>query len=182
MDPLLCFTVDTEPDNLWGDSAAITFDHFSRLFEFHRALSNRGARPTYLTTSEVVEHIGARQVMERILATGPAEVGTHFHTWTRKWPFPVADLGNPPLHAMAHQLGQETEERMLAYTCDSIRRNLGVLPVSYRGGRWSLNGSSVKSLHNCGILIDSTVVPGQNWEDGRHPLLNGPDFTAERSA
>ena len=144
-------------------------------------LVDHGARPTYLTTSEVAEHLPAARVMEKILETQQAEIGVHFHTWTRKWPFPVADLGNPTLHAMAHQLGQDTEERMLDYTCTALENAFGIRPRSYRGGRWSLNGQTLKSLRNCGIWIDTTVTPGLNWTDERHPWLSGPDYEqAER--
>jgi hypothetical protein len=171
-----CFTLDTEPDNLWEPFTHASFEHFARLYDFHRALTERGARPVYLTTSEVVECRDSARVMERILETGQAEIGAHFHSWTRNWPFAVPSLGLPPLHAMAHQLGQSVEEKMLQYTCDSIEKNLGVRPRSYRGGRWSFNQDSVRSLRNSGILVDTTVTPGRTWEDQRHPYLDGPDF------
>jgi hypothetical protein len=171
-----CFTLDTEPDNLWEPFTRASFEHFARLYDFHRALSERGAKPVYLTTSEVAECRDSARVMERILETGQVEIGAHFHSWTRNWPFDVPSLGSPPLQAMAHQLGQSVEERMLQYTCDSLQKNLGVRPLSYRGGRWSLNQDSVHSLRNSGILVDTTVTPGRTWQDRRHPYLDGPDF------
>jgi hypothetical protein len=171
-----CFTLDTEPDNLWEPFTGLSLTHFARLFDFHRALAERGARPVYLTTSEVAECPESARAMERILATGQAELGAHFHTWTRAWPFDVPPLGVPPLPAMAHQLGQPLEEKMLQYTCDSLEKNLGVRPKSYRGGRWSLNDGSVRSLRNAGILVDTTVTPGRAWGDPQHPYLEGPDF------
>jgi hypothetical protein len=174
--PFFCFTLDTEPDDLWSDRPTLRFDHFERLPAFHRELAERGARPTYLTTSEVAEHRTAARALTRILDTGRAEVGAHFHTWTRSWPFAVPDLGSPPVHATAMQLGGDVEERMLDYTCTALERELGVRPVSHRGGRWSLNGASVRSLRNCGIRVDSTVTPGLSWVDAAHPLKSGPDF------
>jgi hypothetical protein len=171
-----CFTLDTEPDDLWANRPAIRFEHFAHLADFHRELADRGAKPTYLTTSEVAEDSLAARALDQILSTGQAEIGAHFHTWTRRWPFPVPDLGNPPIHATAHGLGQVLEERMLTYTCKSLERAFGVRPISYRGGRWSLNGDSIQSLVRCGIRVDSTVTPGISWEDGRHLLLDGPDF------
>lgn len=174
--PRFCFTLDTEPDDLWANRPTLAFEHFSRLFDFHRELTERGARPTYLTTSEVAEHRPSARVMERILDTGEAEVGAHFHSWTRPWNFPVPDLGSPPIHACAHQLGQDVEERMLAYTCSSLELNLGVHPTSYRGGRWSFNEDSIRSLQNCGIRVDTTITPGISWVDPSHALKSGPDF------
>jgi len=171
-----CFTLDTEPDNLWSDPSPLTFDHFSRLEDFHRDLVQRGARPTYLATSEVAEHPQASRVLGNILESGCAEIGAHFHTWTRQWPFEVPDFGNPPVHACAHQLGQELEERMLGYTCDALNRAFGIRPTSYRGGRWSLSDCSLRSLRNNGICVDSTVTPGLTWESDGHPLASGPDF------
>jgi hypothetical protein len=171
-----CFTLDTEPDDLWADRPTLTFDHFHRLADFHRELTDRGARPTYLTTSEVAEHLPAARALGRVLDAGRAELGAHFHAWTRAWPFPVPDLGPRPLHALAHQLGQPVEERMLAFTCDVLARAFRVRPVSYRGGKWSLNEASALSLARCGIRVDTTVTPGIHWQDRRHPLLDGPDF------
>lgn len=173
-----CFTLDTEPDNLWANEPIQKFEHVSRLPAFHRELIARGARPTYLTTSEIVEDPASARILERLLHTGSAEIGAHFHSWTRKWPFSLPDLGDPPLHANAHQLGQEYEEQMLEFTCGAIESRLGFRPRSFRGGRWSLAGSSVRSLARCGILVDSTVTPGISWESASHPLCSGPDFRA----
>jgi len=171
-----CMTVDTEPDDLWRNTGKQTFRHFDQLLSFHENLAARGARPTYLTTSEVVENQSSRKVMERIVNTGTAKIGAHFHSWTRSWPFQLPDLGTPPVHANAHQLGQSYEEQMLDYTCRATKRTLGIQPTSFRGGRWSLNGQSVKSLTNCGINVDTTITPGISWEDSSHPLQSGPDF------
>jgi hypothetical protein len=176
MEPRFCFTLDTEPDDLWARRSSLTFEHFSALPHFHRRMVQAGARPTYLTTSEVVEAPVGRRALEQFLAEGHCEVGAHFHTWTRKWPFEVPDLGQPPLHAMAHKLGQSTEERMLEYTCRALRQTLGLGEIrSYRGGRWSLGPLSARSLANCGIEVDSTVTPGITWR-ARQALLDGPDY------
>lgn len=171
-----CLTLDTEPDDLWSAGSRVTFDHFAHLYEFHKAVTDRGARPTYLTTSEVAESHESARVMDRILSSGKAELGAHFHSWTRNWPFELPPLGTPPLHAMAHRLGQPLEEKMLQYTCSSLEKAFSIRPQSYRGGRWSLNQESIRSLVNCGIRVDTTVTPGRTWEDARHPLLSGPDF------
>jgi hypothetical protein len=177
-----CFTLDTEPDNLWANAPTLGFEHVSRLLDFHKDLVEAGARPTYLTTSEMAEHAVSRRVMEGILDHGSAEIGVHFHTWTRSWPFPVPDLGVPPMHACAHHLGQEVEEQMLEHTCRVLESALGSRPVSHRGGRWSLSGRSLTSLRNCGISVDSTVTPGISWANARHPWLSAPDFrTATRT-
>jgi hypothetical protein len=171
-----CFTLDTEPDDLWEPFTGLRFEHFKRLFAFHQSLAERGARPVYLTTSEVADDPEAAPVLEKILATGQAELGAHFHTWTRTWPFEVPALGAPPLQALAHQLGQPLEEKMLHYTCDTLERVFGIRPQSYRGGCWSFNPHSVRSLRNCGIAVDTTVTPGKTWHDSQHVLLDGPDF------
>lgn len=172
-----CFTLDTEPDDMWGASHSTnTFSHVLRMPDFHRRICEAGARPTYLTTSEVAESTEGKKAMRQIMELGDCEIGAHFHTWTRDWPFPTPDLGNPPLKALAHQLGQPLEEKMLAHTCQSLREHLGVEPRSYRGGRWSLNRESFRSLANCGIVVDSTITPGISWRDTQHQWLDGPDW------
>lgn len=173
------FTLDTEPDDLWANRPELTFEHFRRLPEFHRKMRAAGAKPVYLTTSEVAQDPGARAVLRQFLDEGGCEIGAHFHSWTREWPFPVPDLSwrGSRLHAMAHQLGQGVEEAMLDYTCGELASAFGVRPASYRGGRWSLSRDTITSLRNCGIEVDSTVTPGIVWKDQRHTLLDGPDFS-----
>ena len=90
-----CFTLDTEPDNLWANRPTLGFEHFDRLAGFHRDLTDRGARPSYLTTSEVAEDPAASRVLSAILETGQAELGAHFHSWTRSWPFDVPTWAAP---------------------------------------------------------------------------------------
>lgn len=172
-----CFTLDTEPDNLWQVGGPIEFQHVERLRGFHDALVESGARPTYLTTSEFAEHATAQRVMQSIMNQGNAEIGVHFHTWTRPWPFEVPDLGNPLQPALAYRLGSEIEEKMLQYTCKTIKKFWEIEPRSFRGGRWSLSGQSLRALRNCGIKIDSTVTPGLSWCDKSHFLVDGPDFS-----
>jgi hypothetical protein len=173
------FTLDTEPDNLWANRPELTFEHFDRLFEFHRRMRAAGSKPVYLTTSEVVEDAKARAVLRKCLDEGGCEIGAHFHSWTRSWPFPVPDINwqGARSHAMAHQLGQGVEEAMLSYTCRELTSAYGVQPVSYRGGRWSLSRDSLTSFRNCGITVDSTVTPGISWRDQRHILVDGSDFS-----
>ncbi len=176
MKPLFCFTLDTEPDDLWPNRPNLTFEHFRSLPDFHRDLVEAGARPTYLTTSEVVEADLGRAAMEACLEEGGCEIGAHFHSWTRDWPFEVPDLGSPPLHAMAHQLGATVERQMLEVTCEALTRTLGIAPRSFRGGRWSLGRGTARALANAGIVVDSTVTPGLSWQDARSKLLDGPDY------
>lgn len=171
-----CFTLDTEPDDLWSNPPELSFEHFQRLPEFHRRLRGAGARPVYLTTSEVAQSPQARRALQSCIDYGGCEIGAHFHTWTREWPFTLPDLGSPRRSAMAHQLGQQVEEAMLAYTCRELNQAFGMHPSSYRGGRWSLSPASVTSLENCGIRVDSTVTPGISWRDNSHPLVDGPDY------
>jgi hypothetical protein len=171
-----CFTLDTEPDNLWDFSPTVTFEHFERLPEFHHRLVEAGARPTYLTTSEVAEDPSARSSLLRCLSEGVAEIGAHFHTWTRQWPFRHPELGSPPLQAMAHQLGAGVEEQMLDFTCSALRGAFGGPVTSYRGGRWSFGRQSPRSLANCGILVDSSFTPGLSWSDAKDRLVDGTDY------
>jgi hypothetical protein len=175
-DFLFCFTVDTEPDDLWRNHTSVEFKHVERLLDFHNGLVKAGGRPTYFTTSEFVENDHGCRTMRQILEQGTAELGAHFHSWTRTWPFFIPDLGSPPLHACAHQLGQKIEEQMLDYTCRSLKKHCDVRPCSFRGGRWSLNGRSLISLRNNGINIDSTITPGISWKTAKNRLESGTDY------
>jgi hypothetical protein len=171
-----CFTIDTEPDNLWEFQPRCSFESFKKLSGFHSKLTAAGARPTYLTTSEVVESSIGRSALENCLSMGMCEIGAHFHTWTREWPFAVPNLRKPPIMAMGHRLGEMIEEQMLTYTCGAISKALGIEPKSYRGGRWSLGHYAPSVLAKCGISVDSTVTPGLSWRDYTDRLTDGSDF------
>ena len=164
-----CFTLDTEPDDLWSDHAVNRFEHFDRLVRFHHRLIDAGARATYLTTSEVADSEKARKALDTCLQTGTSELGAHFHVWTRTWPFPVPAARSPGGHMMAHELNQPLEERMLSFTCEALHKTFGLRPRSYRGGRWSFAPHTPLSLRNCGIEVDSTFTPGIRWH-------HGPDY------
>jgi hypothetical protein len=175
MQPMFCFTLDTEPDDLWSEG--ITFEHFRNLTDFHVRLSDAGARVTHLTTSEVAEDPMARDVMQGLLDRGDCEIGAHFHTWTREWPFEVPDLGADPIKALAHNLGDDVERNMLTYTCNALRDAFGVAPRSFRGGRWSWGPETARSLIANGISVDSSMTPTLSWRDPSHPYVDGPDWT-----
>ena len=161
-----CFTLDTEPDNLWAGAKTLEFEHFNRLLGFHERLVDAGARPTYLTTSEVVKSKLGRRAMNSVLEVGPCEIGAHFHTWTRDWPFLSAGNSEFMRGAQAHQLGQKIEEGMLRLTCRSLNANLSVRPKSYRGGAWSLGKLTPISLENCEIEVELDGYAGA--------ILEGP--------
>jgi hypothetical protein len=170
-----CFTVDTEPDDLWASNRVLSFDHFDRLASFHRRVVEHGGRPTYLTTSEVAESPQARRAVDSCLSFGQCELGAHFHTWTRKWPFQIPSFPSA-VHAMAHCLGEQTERAMLHFTCKVLDATFHVQPHSYRGGRWSLGTHTAASLASCGIGVDSSVLPGVSFSNFRSPLIDGADY------
>ena len=171
-----CFTLDTEPDNLWEYRSTCSFESFARLLSLHRRLTEAGARPTYLTTSEVAESPLGRSAMQKCLEAGPCEIGAHYHTWTREWPFEIPNFRKSLVAAMAHQLPERVEDAMLAHTCASIRQAFSIEPTSFRGGRWSLGSSTPQLLVRHGILVDSTMTPGLSWRDNSGGLTDGCDF------
>jgi len=177
----VCFTLDTEPDNLWNYGANITFENLTKLPCFHKRMLETGAHLSYLPTSEVSNDKQGANAIGKILDMGSAEIGAHFHTWTREWPFEIPNITNPPIQALAHQLGQDIEEKMLAETCSDIRNAFKVDPKSFRGGRWSFGLNTPISLSNCGIEVDSTITPGMSWRDKSHSYLDGIDWRNQTS-
>lgn len=171
-----CFTLDTEPDNLWRFDPNNQFDHLPALEKFHDRMSAVGSKQTYLTTSEIAEFSEGQRTLSSILDRGAAEIGVHFHTWTRDWPFETPELRDPAVFAMAHNLGQKVEQQMMEYTVEALYKGFGVNPKSHRGGRWSFNDQTALSLANTDLVVDSTVTPGLSWRDNSHPLVDGPDY------
>ena len=53
-----------------------------------------------------------------------------------------------------------------------IVEQIGVVPVTFRAGRWGFSESVARSLHRLGYAIDTSVTPGVDWSEE-----HGPDYS-----
>lgn len=163
-------TIDTEADNAWERSSKIELENTRRLGELHRFLEERGAIPTYLVTHEVASDPRSAAILGDLAGSGRAEVGAHLHPWT-----------NPPFHRLAerewechpypHEYPDDVFEAKMVELGRVIEERIGVVPRSYRAGRWGFKAEHGAVLRRLGYVVDTSVTPGVSWE--RYPGAPG---------
>lgn len=64
---------------------------------------------------------------------------------------------------MLCNLPVELQLRKLEILKNTISKNLGVNPVSFRAGRWALGNNVARAIHKLGFKIDTSVTPYTEW-------------------
>jgi hypothetical protein len=94
-------------------------------------------------------------------------VGAHLHPWD----CPPSEEDLTDFNSYPGNLPAELERSKLAKLSTTIEQNLGIVPRSYKAGRYGVGPSTTKTLAALGYQIDLSVVPGTDLR----PYL-GPDF------
>jgi hypothetical protein len=172
-------TLDTEADNQWRHGCPLTTENVHWWQPFQDMCSQFGIRPTYLITSEIAEDAEAAAYLRSLVAAGTAEVGAHLHPWTTP---PFRDEAgltfNDPAHVFPCHLDEELLRDKLRTLTTQIRESLGVVPTSFRAGRFGLDEVGARLLAELGYMVDSSVTPFTSWAGnaGRPGWRGGPDF------
>ncbi len=165
----LVITIDSEED-LWVDykSTSNPTDNIDRIPIVQDLFDRFGAIPTYLITYPVVKNDHSMNIIRRIYDRGRCEIGTHCHPWNTP-PFEevISDY-----NAMLCNLPYELQYKKIRTLHEAIIDRLGVVPVSFRAGRWGFDSSVARCIHDLGYSIDTSVTPFWDWT-GNH----GPDFS-----
>lgn len=167
----LVITIDTEEDNQGRYSAVDnTVENIERLASLQKLFDRYGIKPTYLISYPVASSSESVAALNEILAGGNCEIGMHCHPWN-----------TPPFHSNEPVLKRDTmlcnlDENLvhakLAFHHETIQKNFGITPVSFRAGRFGFGPAVAKSLIHLNYRVDSSVTPFVSWE--KH---YGPDFT-----
>lgn len=176
--PRIVVTVDTEADDQWTHGAPLTTDNVRWWAPFQALCDRHGARPTYLVTSEIAADDDAVAFLAPRAADGTAEVGTHLHPWTTT-PFGEAPglRHNDPAHVYPCRLEEGLLEAKLANLTAQVRDRFGVVPASFRAGRFGVDAVVARMLADLGYVVDSSVTPFVSWADNEGPAADGgPDF------
>lgn len=159
--PHLVVTVDTEEDDWRPSRDDVTVENIRRLPAFQELMDTLGVRPTYLVTYQVADVPWAAELLAELHDSGQAEVGAHLHPWN-----------TPPLwepmdtrHHLFANLDPELQRDKIASLLSRIREGLGVEPVSFRAGMWSLSSDAIGTLVEEGVRVDSSILPYVYWHD-----------------
>ena len=166
-------TVDTEADNQWETKAPVTTRNIAYLKRFQSLCEQYGFLPTYLVTHEVAIDKEAVALLGLWQRDGKAEIGAHLHPWTTP-PEAPSDVH----HSFPSELSNSELQEKLQTLTDTIEKNFGVQPLSYRAGRWGFDDRQARLLNELGYRVDSSVTPSIDWRMtvGDPDKEGGPDY------
>lgn len=174
----LIITIDTEADNQWDRSEHIELRNIDYIPRFQELCDRCDFRPTYLITYEMatsdkfIEKIGPYQTENR------AEIGAHLHPWTTP-PFIPLTGNDAKYHPFPHEYPKEVLREKLTVLTDTIEKNFGKRPVTFRAGRYGFAGKVASILSDLGYIADCSVTPLVSWKKimGNPQGKGGPDFS-----
>jgi hypothetical protein len=175
--PLFVITLDTEPDNEWGRPRVATTQNARFIPRFHDLCVRTGFKITYLMTLEMAEDPLLRDYLSARLRARECEVGAHLHPWNTP-PLYQATEDDLKHHPYPFEYPPEIQREKLTTLVTTIERHYGVRPVSYKAGRWGLDGFHAGLLDELGFRVDTSVCPGINWgpSKGDPRRTGGPNF------
>ena len=168
----LIVTIDTEEDN-WNRYSATDnpVENIQRIPALQQLFDEFNVLPTYLVTYPVATNPKSVAILKRILENGKCEIGMHCHPWNTP-PFNENDVIRNQ-NTMLCNLPEPLVQEKLYVLNDVICKNFGIMPVSFRAGRWGFGPGVAHSLCQLGYRVDSSVTPFVNWE-----YCHGPDFSS----
>ena len=165
----LLITIDTEEDN-WAKYSATDnpVRNINRLIPLQQLFDRFGVRPTYLISYPVATHPESRAILKSILGEGKCEIGMHCHPWNTP---PFKEEIND-VNSMLCNLPEQLILDKIRTLSQVIEQNFGVMPLSFRAGRWGLSPVVAKALHQVGCRVDTSVSPFVDWSE-----YHGPDYS-----
>ncbi len=165
-------TIDTEEEWDWSSGYPTHLPSVSNIHaleRFQQACSERGVPVTYFTNHAVLSQAETRPIMQRLHATGMAEIGLHIHPWNTP---PLASQAVVPCrHSFLANLPREEALAKLDAVYESFEQSGLPVPTSYRGGRYSTSPWIQEHLVQRGCRADASILPYTTWRDE-----GAPDF------
>jgi len=164
-------TIDTEEDN-WARYSVTDnpVENIERLLPLQALCDRYGVKPTYLITYPVATNPRSVAILKQLLDTGNCEIGTHCHPWNTP-PFDK-DAAIRNQDTMLSNLSEKTVLNKIETLHETIVNNFGIIPVSFRAGRWGFGSAVAKALCQLNYKVDTSVCAFTDWR----PYL-GPDHS-----
>lgn len=144
---------------------------------FHQMVRALGVKPTYFVDYAVMQNSNMNAVFKKWQQSGECEIGAHLHPWCNP-PFFTDATSEAQSHVVNLPLSQ-VEQKLVSLT-DIIEREMGQRPISFRTGRWGINGDILRLVARHGYKIDSSVCPYYKTQffscDGAEPSPYWPKF------
>ena len=161
----LVITIDTEEDD-WGSfrPSGQSLTNIERIPHLQEIFDKFNAKPAYLVTYPVATNDKSVSILRGISDRGGCEIGTHCHPWNTP-PFDSSVKENCERGSMLCNLPEELQYQKIKSLHETIEKNLGVTPVSFRAGRWGYNEKVAAHLLRLNYKVDTSITPFIDWRD-----------------
>lgn len=172
--PILLFTIDVEEDMpRWNITNPITVENARALPGLQEICDEFGVRPTYLCNYPMVVQQPSAGILQKLHASGRCEIGTHLHPWNTP-PFngiPGKSVDEQTIAYYLRDLGPGKFRAKLDLLTKEIQQLTGIRPLTFRAGRYGIDGPTLRVVQELGYTVDTSVTPlAEHTADG------GPDF------
>lgn len=168
--PELLVVVDTEEEFDWGAplNRASTGTRSVSAQERAQAIYARlGVTPTYVIDHPVATDPVAIDYLRSLQDSGRAEIGAHLHAWVT----PPHKETVSYFNSYQCNLPPELEQAKLETLTDTIERNFGRRPTTFKAGRHGYGLRTAGLLKKLGYRVDCSILAHHDLRaDG------GPDF------
>jgi hypothetical protein len=157
----LTITIDTEEDD-WGNfaSSGQTLHNIAMIPRLQEIFDAFGVKPTYLITYPVATDAECICVLGAIEKSGRCEIGTHCHPWNT----PPFVEGINDRNSMLCNLPSVLQYEKIHNLHETIVSNFGVVPTSFRSGRWGYDKDVAETLISRSGFFDGSSTPLQMLE------------------
>lgn len=163
----LAITIDVEPDCSpgWKYSDPVTFNGVHEgIGEKLQPLFNKyGFTPTYLINNVVLEDQASCETIKRL--PGNFEAGTHLHPEFIEPQKSEFDYAGKKGEANCCFYEPHIEFAKLENITNLFKERFGKAPTSFRAGRFSAGGNTIRSLTQLKYKVDTSVTPFIRWDD-----------------
>jgi hypothetical protein len=160
----LAFTIDVEEEGLFSGSYRAKkppLQNISALSSLDPIISEFDLRPTLLVSYQAVRDEYHRDYINGLAHRWRAEIGAHLHPWNTpplvnfpcRQPVPSEVMPREILTAKMRSLWRALDD-------------MGVVPTSFRMGRFNLGPKMFSILSDTTIIVDSSVAPMRSYYGG----------------
>jgi hypothetical protein len=157
-DVLFVLSIDTEEEWEWSNDfpeSDCSVKNIEKLPAFQTFCESLNIKPTYFVDYAVADDSFSSDVLRQFASQRNIEIGAHLHPWC-----------NPPFFGKTDEvkshvvnLPRDQVKQKLDSLVERLITNIGPTPVSFRSGRWGINGSTLALLAERGFSVDSSVYP-----------------------
>lgn len=165
----LIVTIDTEEDG-WSNyrPTGYSLENIKGIPRLQEIFDRYGVKPTYLITYPIATDDYCIDLFSKYHAENKCEIGLHCHPWNT----PPFEEEINVYNSMMANLPEDLQFKKLKVLKETIVKNLGVTPLSYRAGRWAFHAGSARALAALGLKVDTSMTAYTDWSE-----YDGVDYT-----